>query len=466
MGYRNLLPAIVIFAVSFTGRGLAAEPGRPNLIAIVTDDQGQWAMGAYGNRDIKTPNMDRIAAQGAVFVNAFTATPVCSPSRATYLTGRYPTELGITDWIAPQEAEAGLGLRGVTWPEVLRRNGYRTGLIGKWHLGTKPQFHPTRLGLDHFMGFLGGGNRPMNAELEIGGKLTATKGPLPDVLTDDAIRFLRDNAARPFALCLHFRAPHLPYGPVPKEDSALYQDLDPAVPSLPGLDTAALKRTTREYYASISSVDRNLGRLLKELDDLKLSDNTLVVFTSDHGYNEGRHYVKTKGNGAWIAGGVNGPTRPNMWDTSIRVPLAMRWPAVIKPGTRLDHIVSNHDMLSTVLGALKVSVPKDCQAHGQDYSPLLRGERLEPRAEIFGQYDLHNSGLAYMRMIRTDRYKYVRYFKANFLDELYDLQADPDEQRNLLRPAAKKQPEVLGDLRARLQAWQESIGDPVLKNGY
>jgi uncharacterized sulfatase len=465
MCYCRLLQLFVA-AIVLSGICIAAETDRPNLIAIVTDDQGQWAMGAYGNKDVKTPNMDRIAAEGALFVNAFTATPVCSPSRATYFTGRYPTELGITDWIAPQESDAGLGMRGLSWPQVLRKNGYRTALIGKWHLGSKPEFHPTRMGFDHFMGFLGGGTRPMHAELEVAGKLTATKGPLPDVLTDDAIRFVRESASRPFALCLHFRAPHLPYGPVPQEDSDLYKDVDPEVPSLPGLDTATLKRSTRDYYASISSVDRNLGRLLKALDDLKLSRNTLVIFTSDHGYNEGRHYIKTKGNGGWMAGGINGPMRPNMWDTSIRVPLAMRWPATIKAGTRPDHMVSNLDTFRTVLGALKVPLPEKCPAHGLDYSPLLRGEPLKPRGEIFGQYDLHNGGLAYMRMIRTERFKYVRYFKANSLDELYDLQADPDEQRNLLRPAAKSSAEALSNLRGKLQAWQESIDDPILKSAY
>ena len=123
-----------------------APPGPvtgPNLIAIVTDDQGRWAMGAYGNSEIHTPNMDRIAREGALFRNAFVATPVCSPSRATYLTGLYPTETGITDWIAPSQAKDGLGLDAPTWPQVLQRHGYRTGLIGKWHLGMLPQFHPT-----------------------------------------------------------------------------------------------------------------------------------------------------------------------------------------------------------------------------------------------------------------------------------------------------------------------------------
>jgi uncharacterized sulfatase len=435
------------------------------VIAIVTDDQGRWAMGAYGNQQVHTPNMDRIAREGALFENAFTVTPVCSPSRAGYMSGRWPTQVGITDWIAPAEADAGAGLGAMTWPQALQSAGYRTALIGKWHLGTQPRFHPTKLGFDHFMGFLGGGNRPMNPLLEVQGRETQLKGSLPDLLVDDAIQFVRQNRSQPFALCLHFRAPHLPYGPVPEEDMAHYKGVDIDVPDLPALDAQQVKQTTRDYYASIASVDRNIGRLLALLDELKLADNTLVSFTSDHGYNEGRHYVKTKGNASWMAGGIAGPMRPNMWDTSVRIPLAVRWPKVVKPGTRISDYVSNLDTFRTMLGATGVPVPQDCQALGVDTSPLLRGESLPPREAIFAQYDLHNSGLAYMRMIRTPKWKLVKFYKANNMDELYDLENDPDETRNLLRgPGARRQ--QAERLEKQLVEWQRSIDDPVLKSTY
>ncbi len=464
---RVLIVAVMFgLGIAFAAKAPAAK-GRANLIAIVTDDQGRWAMGTYGNADIRTPNMDRIGREGAVFTRAMVATPVCSPSRATYFSGLFPTELGITDWISNEEAAAGRGLKALTWPQVLRQNGYRTAMIGKWHLGTLDRFHPTRLGFDHFMGFREGGANPMNALLEIDGKITKTEGALPDVLVDDAIRFVKANRAGPFALCLHFRAPHLPYGPVPPADKAQYKDVDPKVPMLRGLDIADVKRTTLDYYASISSVDRNIGRLLDVLDEISLADNTLVTFTSDHGYNEGRHYIKTKGNGYWMAGGVRGPKRPNMWDTSVLVPLVARWPKVIKPGTRVEQMVSNLDMFRTVLGALGVSPPEKCAARGVDFSPLLRGESLEPREAVFGQYDLHNNGLAYLRMMRTSRYKYVRHFRTNFMDELYDLQTDPGETRNLIRrTAAPQHAAVLKQMQEKLQAWQESINDPVLADRY
>lgn len=442
--------------------GAASSAERYNLVSIVTDDQGRWACGAYGNTEARTPNIDRLAREGARFLNAFVTTPVCSPSRAGFFTGRYGTQLGITDWIAPVEAEAGLGLppEAVTWPEVLQKHGYRTALVGKWHLGSLPQFHPTRHGFDHFVGFLGGGNQPIDPTLEVEGKSQKLRGPLPDLLTDDALRFIEANQARPFALCLHFRAPHLPYGPVPAEDAAPFQDLDPAIPMAPGIDRDQVKKWTRDYYASIHSVDRNLGRLLRRLDELKLTERTIVLFTSDHGYMIGHHGLHTKGNAHWIAGGVWGPKRPNMFDDSLRVPLLIRWPGVVRPGTDIAEPVTNLDTFASVLGMLGLPLPAEAKHEGADFSPLLRRQKIPWRDAVFGQYDLHNNGLAYLRMIRTGDWKLVRHHHANFLDELYDLKNDPGETRNLYATPAHAG--VRADLQQRLTDWQRSIDDPLV----
>ena len=375
----------------------------------------------------------------------------------------YGTQVGITDWIAPKEADAGLGLppNVPTWPKILHQHGYRTALIGKWHLGTQPRFHPTKNGFNHFFGFLGGGNRPMDPELEKDGETRRIKGPLPDLLTDDALRFLETNKTRPFALLLHFRAPHLPYGPVPAVDSAPFKNLDPTIPSAPGIDAKQVKNWTRDYYASLHSVDRNLGRLFAKLDELGLTKNTLVLFTSDHGYNIGHHAIHTKGNGYWIAGGVAGPTRPNLWDTSIRVPLLIRWPGVIKPGTEIAEMVTNLDTPPSILGLLDVASPRKAKWQGMDFTPLLRGRRIAWRDVVYGQYDLHNSGLAYLRMIRTSKWKLVRHHRANFLDELYNLEDDSGETRNLY--GTSKHAAVRERLQQRLSAWQKAIDDPLLR---
>ena len=461
---KYLVACILVLGVNVAEAGQPAK--RYNIISIVTDDQARWSVGAYGNKESRTPNMDRLAREGAIFRNAFVATPVCSPSRASFMSGRYGTQVGITDWISPAEANTGAGLPTdvLTWPLVLQRAGYVTGLIGKWHLGMQPQFHPGKRGFNHFFGFLGGGNKPMNPTLEVKGQLKDYEGPLPDILVTDAIDFVRRNKDRPFALCLHFRAPHLPYGPVPAEDSAPFKNLDPTVPVAPGADIKKVKNWTRDYYASIHSVDRNLGRLLALLDELGLAENTIILFTSDHGYNLGHHGIHTKGNGFWIAGGVNGPKRPNMFETSITVPLIIRWPGVVKPGTQIHEMVSNIDTYASVLGMLNVPGPRDYRQEGMDFSPLLRGQKTAWRDAVFAQYDLHNGGLAYMRMIRTSRWHLIRHHFANGLDELYDLETDPDENRNLYN--LPKHAQIRTQLQQRLTQWQESIADPILRKAH
>jgi uncharacterized sulfatase len=439
----------------------AAE--RPNIVAVVTDDQALWTIGLYGNPEVRTPNMDRVGREGAVFENAFVVTPVCSPSRAAYMTGRYGTQLGITDWINPTEQAGGVGLPAdaVTWPAVLRKAGYRTGLFGKWHLGGVPHNHPTRLGFDQFIGALRGGFAPMDPALEVNGAARQFTGPASDVITDAALAFLDQSAGRPFALLLHFREPHLPYTPMPEQDRAVYRDLDPTIPKFPGLDTDQIKTWTRQYYSCVHAVDRNLGRVLTKLDALGLTQNTVVLFTSDHGYNVGHHGIHTKGNGYWVLGGQRGPKRPNMWDTSLRVPLLVRWPAVVKPGTRIQHVAANIDTFATVLGMAGVPAPSEYAQAGRDLTPLLRGEQPTWDDTLFGQYDLHNGGLAYMRMIRTPEWKLVRHYRASGLDELYDLKSDPGEIQNLY--AGARQAETRQRLEQRLLTWMARIDDPLLK---
>jgi len=232
---------------------------------------------------------------------------------------------------------------------------------------------------------------------------------------------------------------------------------------VPFVDPAANKERFRRYYASIHAADRNIGRVLAKLDELKLADNTIVLFTSDHGYNIGHHGIYTKGNARWIAGTVDGPKRPNMFEESIRVPLLVRWPGVVKPGTRVDAMVSNVDTFATVLGMAGVPVPAEVKHDGRDFSPLLRGGPVPAdwRDAVFGQYDLHNGALAFMRMIRTARWKLVRYHFCNGMDELYDLETDPGEKQNLYHdPGARAARDAL---QVRLTEWQQSIDDPVLR---
>ena len=468
---------VVVFVVASFASVLRAQPAtgkeaparRMNLIAIVTDDQGRWAVGAYGNKDVKTPNMDRIASQGALFTNAFVNTPVCSPSRASFLTGLHGTQVGITDWITMNESTHGVGLppETITWVEVLRDAGYATALIGKWHLGNSPQHLPTNHGYQHFYGMLNGGANPLDPRFQFIGEdgkveTRQVKGAAPDLLVDDAIHWIGENKGKPFALSLHFREPHAPYGPVLEKDSAPFKDLDPQIPEAPGVDREWIKQLHREYYAAIHSADRNIGRLMEKLNELGLDENTIVLFTSDHGYNIGHHNIHGKGNGTFMAGRSQGPKRPNMFDESMCVPLLIKWPGVVKGGTKIDAMVSNIDTFSTVLSMLGVAPPAGNKQHGRDFSPFLRGQTVENwRDAVFGQYDIHNAGISFMRMIHTKDWKLIRHHMTDGHNELFNLKLDANENRNVYHnPPAKTARDRLQD---RLTEWQKSIDDPVLK---
>jgi len=434
-------------------------PSRLNIVFLYTDDQAQWALGASGNADIKTPNLDRLAQRGAIFRSAFTITPVCSPSRAALMTSRYPSELGIADWIDPRnEPDLGLAPAAITWPELLKGFGYSTMLAGKWHLGTRDEFHPTRQGFDDFFGFRDGSNRPMDPRLEVEGCLQELKGSLPDLLVDAGMRFVETNRGRPFLLSIHFRAPHTPYAPVPEQDSAPYRGLDPAIPDVPGLPRDRVKQIRREYYASISSVDRNIGRLLAKIDELGLTSRTVVIFTSDHGYMIGEHGLWHKGNAIWLVEGKSG-VRPNMYDDAVRVPLLICWPGVLAPGTTITHVVSNLDLFPTILELAGLGVPENLTVRGRSLVPLLRGQAAAWDDTLFGQYDMHHSAIARMRMIRTPEWKLIRHFEPRGQDELYHLAADPGEARNL---ASSTQPEHRSQREAlsrRLGEWMTRLGD-------
>jgi uncharacterized sulfatase len=441
------------------GQPTASLPSRPNIVFLYTDDQAQWAMGAYGNADIKTPHLDRLAERSAIFKSAFTITPVCSPSRAALMTSCYPSELGIADWIDPhREPDLGLAPAAITWPELLKGFGYSTMLAGKWHLGTRDEFHPTRQGFDVFFGFRDGSNQPIGPRLEVDGRLQELKGSLPDLLVEAGMRFVEANRTRPFLLSVHFRAPHTPYAPVPEQDSTPYRKRDPVIPDVRGLPRERVKQIRREYYASVSSVDRNVGRLLAKIDEMGLTSRTAVIFTSDHGYMIGEHGLWHKGNAVWLIDGKTG-VRPNMFDDAARVPLLICWPGVIAPGTTITRVVSNLDLFPTILELAGLGVPENLTIRGRSLVPLLRGQAPAWDDTLFGQYDMHHSAIARMRMIRTPEWKLIRHFEPGGQNELYHLASDPGELHNLAGSAQPEHRSQRDALSRRLEHWMTGLGD-------
>ena len=428
-----------------------AADTRPNILFIVTDDQGAWAMTNAHNADADTPGMDRLRREGAKFTNFFATTPVCSPSRVGILTSRYGSEVGITDWISPSagrnrsdESQLGLDPSVATWARDLRDAGYTTGLVGKWHLGTQDQFLPEQFGYDFFYGFREGGAKVVNPTLEHDGVKAEEKGLTVDLLTDKALGFLRDAAAKDklFALSLHFRSPHAPWLPVADADAAHVKDrtLDlPEPPNVPNLDIKRMDKLMRQYLSSVAGVDRNLRRVLQLLDDLGLSKNTVVIFTSDHGYNVGHHGVLHKGNASWLTLKGTQPSgyRPNMFDTSMRVPVIVRWPGVVTPGATVDATITHLDWFPTLLAIVGLK-PKPAEViHGRNFLPFLKGDTVPSWDNSFyAEYGMHHYVKCDMRAFRTPEWKIMRDFYRPGMDELYDIKNDPDETRNLINDPA------------------------------
>jgi len=447
---------------------------RPNILFIYTDDQAPTALGVAGNSEIKTPHLDKLFQSGARLLNAFTTTPVCSPSRASLMTSRYASELGIHDWINPRkEPELGLDPETVTFPELLAEAGYRNGLIGKWHLGTADRYHPTNTGFHVFRGFRSGGTKVKDPPLEIDGEVKKHAGLTTDILTDYAIDFLQRQKARPFLLCLHYRAPHAPWLPVADADGAPYADLDPTIPNpdYPKLNVELIKKRTREYYASVSGVDRNVGRLMKALEDRQLTKNTVVIFTSDHGYNLGHNALWYKGNAQWQLTElpkqqwphIPPKQRPNLYDQSLRVPTAIRWPGVIHPGKQVLQTVTNLDWFPTLLAIADVKKPADLKLQGRNILPMLKGAKIGWNNDFYSEYSMKHGAQTHMRAYRTSEWKLIIDFNNPGRAELYDLKQDPKETKNLIDSDDPHVKKIRAELTERIHQGMRELNDPVLK---
>jgi uncharacterized sulfatase len=368
------------------------------------------------------------------------------------LTSRYGFELGVDDWIntkfshmklAPLEPELGATSSWETWPEILQNAGYSTGLIGKWHLGIQPEHHPTQHGYGMFAGFTEGGTKPVDPVLEVNGKQVKEKGFTADVLTKHAIAFLKENKQRKFALSLHYRAPHGKWLPVAEEDSAPYENKDLQIPNpdYPNLNTKRVKRMMGEYLSSVRSVDRNLGHLMETLDDLGLSDNTLVVFTSDHGYNMGHNGIWHKGNGLWILKdkvvsdlkNIPIDQRPNMYDNSIKVPAIVRWPNKVAANSVNYSTVSNLDWFPTLLAATHTKANGVNFIRGENVLPVLLGDVELSTTDYYGAYTTKHQSITGMRMYSDGKHKLIKDYTNKGRDEFYNLQNDPEESKNLIK---------------------------------
>lgn len=477
----KLMRVLALCGVLFGFTATAAK--RPNVLFVMTDDQAPWAVGVAGHPLAKTPHMDALFKSGAYLPNSFTVTPVCSPSRASLFTSRYGTELGITDWIKPYQSweplkgiggtEWGLDPKSIVWPRLMQKAGYDTALIGKWHLGQPNYYHPTKFGFRYFMGHRHGGWATVDPVMEKGRRDMGFKGLTADILADEVITFLEKKRNKPFLCCWFTRAPHTRWLPVSEDDAAPYvnmtdEDTPVPHPDYPNLDTKRVKRMTREYFSSVRSVDRNLGRIMQTLKDQGLDEDTIVIFSSDHGYNMGHNGIWHKGNGHWVVKPfpeVTNPNvprgqRPNMYDTSIKVPTAVRWPGVIKPGTVINETTSNLDWFPTICKMVGVKIPDEATIRGRDLSPLLKGRKVAGwNNDFYGEYSTLHQSQTHMRCWRTSEFKLVRDYLNPKRDEFYDLRKDPDETTNLIGTRDKQLRKVIAEFDSNIRAKMKSVGD-------
>jgi choline-sulfatase len=405
-------------------RGRAAT-AKTNVVMFMTDDHGAWATGAYGCSEMSTPNIDRLSATGARFDRAYACTPVCSPSRATWITGLLPSQHGVQEYLLPADsfgAESRPFLDGLqTYSEALAGAGYTLGLSGKWHMGHDSE---AQRGFSFWHTVPGGGGPYRDVEFVTNGERRKLEGFKTDRVGDGALQFLDTVRDKPFYLLMPFYAPHTPFDYQPGQDRAPYNSAKfscyPRDEMNPWQNAGLAqhhrnRESMQSYSALITAVDRNVGRVLSKLEEMGVRDNTLVIFTADQGWNAGHHGVWGKGNG----------TVPyNMYEEAIRVPLIWNHGRRIKPRV-VREMVSTYDYFPAILDYLGVEAPSPTKPRpGRSYVPLLDGQQVPWNNRLYFEY-------GYTRAVRSENLKYIERTKE-WPSEFYDLEADPGETRNLV----------------------------------
>jgi arylsulfatase A-like enzyme len=446
---RNAL--LVIASLLAAACGAAAQARKPNVVIVMGDDLGYCDTGLYGCRDISTPNIDSIARAGVLFTSGYVTAPVCSPSRAGLLTGRYQQRFGFEFNAGPLDRsiaeQLGLPPGEITLPQALKAAGYATGMVGKWHLGMQAQFHPNQRGFDEFFGFLFGANLYIDPSAPgvmmikdaEGGRMTARppQNPIfrnrtpveePEYLTEafarEAVAFIDRHAAEPFFLYVPFNAPHAPL-----EATKKYLD------RFPGVEDPR----RRVYSAMVSALDDAVGAILERLRARGLERDTLLVFLSDNGC------------ATYTRACTNDPLRLGKLthlEGGFRVPFAMRWPGHIPAGSRYDEAVSSLDLFPTALAATGAAAPKGVKLDGVDLLPYVTGKKkTSPHEFLFWRNGPNDA-------VRSGRWKLYRPDGRLFL---FDLGADLSERANV----AAAHPEIVKRLAGALDRWEAELRAPL-----
>ena len=424
-----------------------------NIVLILSDDHRHDFMGFMeeGPAFLETPNLDRMAMQGAHFRNAFVTTSLCSPSRATILTGQYMHHHRVVD----NQRPVADGTR--FFPEYLQEAGYTTGFVGKWHMGH--DHDEPRKGFNHWVSFKGQGTY-FDPELNLNGSRKSFKGYTTDILADQALEWLKTRTDEdPFLLYLSFKAVHYPFQPAPRhhgryEDKAIDYPMTMAntesnyqtqsnwirerrygIHGIDHMETGPLDKDPvpsfddlyHRYCETVHGLDENIGRVLDYLDSSKLMENTIVVYLGDNGFALGEHGFYDK---------------RDAFEESIRIPMLAMAPGLIEPGSKIDAMMLNMDLAPTLLEAANINIQKSMQLDGQSALPWLRGETIPWRDHILYEYhwEWNFPATPTTLAIRGDRYKYIYYHGVWDRNGFYDLETDPNERVNLIKiPAYQEQ---------------------------
>jgi N-acetylglucosamine-6-sulfatase len=449
-----LLLLLALPVSSLSQRRSNVQASRPNIVFILVDDLRWDELGITGHPFLKTPNIDRVGREGVMFRNAFMTTPLCSPSRASFLTGQYAHTHGIIDNVDHSAASYQLQ----TFPLLIHQSGYESAFIGKWHMGNDEKPRP---GFDRWISFKGQGtyiDPPINED----GKSVRPTGYITDILNGYAVDFIKRPHEKPFLVYLAHKAIHpevqqnndgsvdltqselfipakrhekvfegkrIPrrpsYGRAPAGKPALQRRIGDLPPL--GADTVTPDDAILGRQRSLLAIDEGVGEILKALKDTGQLDNTIIVFTSDNGYFYGEHGLSVE--------------RRLAYEESIRLPLLVRYPKLIKPGTVRTEFALNIDLAPTLLSLVGVPVPSTMQ--GRSLVPLLKGGQPEWRnsflIELYSDKVFPRISQMGYKAVRNERWKYIHYLELNGMDELYDLKTDPYEMKNLINePAAQK----------------------------
>ncbi|MFN2400290.1 MAG: sulfatase-like hydrolase/transferase [Gemmatimonadaceae bacterium] len=437
---RQFLTSVVAGAVGVASwpEALFAPDTRPNLLFILADDLGYGDLSAFGRPDYRTPNIDRLVADGVRFTNAYAAASTCTPTRVAFMTGRYPQRLSADlqrpmPWSRPGEEKLKFGLPAEhpTVASLLKNASYHTSLIGKWHLGFLPENGPIRHGFDEFFGIRGAGADYFTHTTRYGerdlweGEVPAERiGYLTDLLTERAVELVNRKHERPFYLSLHYTAPHWPWeGPADKHGA------EPRHPFSEG--------GSKQVFAEmVRSLDAGVGRVLSALRRAKLERDTLVIFTSDNG---GERYSL---NAPWSNG------KFTLWEGGIRVPLIMRWPARLPRGGTATQLTISMDWAATLLAAAGASPDPGYPLDGIDLTPFARRKRTPVDRQLFWRQPYPDQ--TPHAATRRGKWKYLRVGDQEYL---FDVTSDPGEKVNL----KAKLPEVFARLREQWRAWDAQM---------